>query len=87
MSARECEQCDRRVWFAENSAAQAALARVRELCNEWASAGGAYRRHADQIRDAIDGEQVERSLEPSCTACDYGYPASACSSGCNCGAC
>lgn len=45
----------RTLWFNENSAAQAALGRVRTLANEWASAGGVYRRNADLIRDAIDG--------------------------------
>lgn len=49
------------VWFRENSAAQTALGRVRELANEWAAAGGAYRRHADLIRDAIDGESCDRA--------------------------
>jgi hypothetical protein len=46
------------VWFRENSAAQAALGRVRELANEWAAAGGVHRRNADLIRDAIDGEEA-----------------------------
>lgn len=45
----------RALWFAENSAAQAALGRVRDLCNEWAAAGGIHRFHADLVRDVIEG--------------------------------
>jgi hypothetical protein len=45
------------VWFRENSAAQAALGRIRELCDEWAAAGGSHRRLADLIRAAMDGEE------------------------------
>lgn len=106
----------------ENSAAQAALGRVRAVCNEWAAAGGVHRRNADLIRDAIDGRPRENSSaqaalgrvralieghsngwrvdaadirdaldgpdeDQACTACDHGYPASACSSNCDCGAC
>lgn len=48
----------RTLWFNENSAAQAALGRVRELADEWEAAGGAYRRHADLIRRALDGEDA-----------------------------
>jgi hypothetical protein len=29
----------------------------------------------------------DQHTDPPCTACDYGYPASACSAACNCGAC
>lgn len=56
--ALECAERERAIWFAENSAAQASLGRVRDLCNEWAAAGGIHRFHADLIRDAIDGEDA-----------------------------
>lgn len=48
---------ERTVWFNENSAAQVALGRVRELADEWAAAGGLHRFHADLIRAAIEGER------------------------------
>lgn len=86
--AEEAERL-RALWFNESGRAQAALGRVRELCNEWAASGGVYRRHADLVHSAIDGDVLVTEQEPaaSCTACDYGYPSSACSSDCDCAAC
>lgn len=87
-------------WFRENSAAQAALGRVRELVAEWENAaeGGHPRNYAASLfgtaardlRRALGDMPLASAagvVAESCTACDYGYPASACSSSCDCGAC
>lgn len=37
--------------------------------------------------DRIAPPEAAPASRKSCTACDYGYPASACSSSCDCGAC
>jgi hypothetical protein len=47
------------VWFRENSAAQAALGRVRELLNAWEARADAYEIGDDRVtelRAALDGE-------------------------------
>lgn len=63
MIADECDGCDRRVWFAENSAAQGALGRLRELAQRWDDTDhlGPMRRYraAAMLRAAIDGDAVD----------------------------
>lgn len=83
------------LWFNENSAAQAALGRVRDLVDRLTANGPTappltQPLAAQLIREAMNADDLVTEQVPpptSCTACDYGYPASACSPGCDCGAC
>lgn len=89
----------RTLWFNENSTAQAALGRVRELAAQWERsaatenprnyAASLFGTAARDLRKALADGPASLAPPPpkSCTACDYGYPASACSSSCDCGAC
>jgi hypothetical protein len=56
-----CSNCDRPVWFGENSRAQAAIGRARALADEWEYSGRPRiggTEAAAELRAALDGEEA-----------------------------